>query len=95
MGKRMLLAMAGVAMVVMVAVADPAPATPAQYRPDPIPTTTELGVAAADEGRGARRADGELAVTGGDSASMAAKGLALVLAGVGALILRRTYRLRS
>ncbi|QXC59308.1 hypothetical protein KSP35_12930 [Aquihabitans sp. G128] len=70
---------------------------PAQYRPGPLPTTTTaVAVAPAAQGRGVDApSGGALATTGADSRTWAGRGLALLLAGIGVVLMTRRSTRRT
>ena len=72
------------------------PSRVGQYKPDPIPTTSAV-VAPAQVGRGATEGSGggALPTTGAESRDLAAKGAALVLVGIGLVVVRRRSQART
>jgi hypothetical protein len=104
MGKLLQLAASGAIGVTMsvtgAAAASAAPAHVAQYNPN-VPTTAPADVASITTtpphgaGSGSGSGPGSIVTTGADSTRLAGEGLALVLAGTGAILIRRRYADRT
>lgn len=104
MRKPLLLAASGAVAVTLWIAGGAAAARPAspthigQYNPN-VPTTARSDVASITteqpQGVGDATRTGALPTTGSDSVRLAGEGLALVLAGSGAILVRRRYAARS